>query len=297
MFILTQNERAQNSFFSYLPPIAADRLRAASTDGLCEIRLRKGRPIMLFYVSGCCYLSKRGGTTSSVRDAYILSPGELERACELIFENSLYAHEDELSGGFVTIRGGHRIGIAGSAPCGRIRSYGDISSLNYRIAHEHIGIAEPLLPKLMRDGRVLSTLIVSPPMCGKTSLLRDLVRCISARHIRVGVCDTRRELAAVYDGEPCMDVGDADVISGMSKPAAMMMLLRCMSPEVVACDELGDSADFDSVTRLLTSGVSVIATLHAHSRGSLAKKNSLPAGFDCIVTLRGRGEICEVYYA
>lgn len=297
MFILTQNERAQDSFFSYLPPAAADRLRAAKTDGLCEIRLRKNRPVMLFYTNGCRYLARDGGTTGSAREAYIIGSSELIRACELVFENSLYAHEDELSGGFVTIRGGHRIGIAGSAPCGKIRSYGDISSLNYRIAHEHIGIAEPLLPKIIKGGRVLSTLIVSPPMCGKTSLLRDLIRCISSRQIRVGVCDTRREIAAVYDGEPCMDVSDADIISGMSKPAAMMMLLRCMSPEVIACDELGDAADFKCVSQLLSSGVAVIATLHAYSREALAEKNRLPEGFECIVTLCGRGEICEVYYA
>lgn len=296
MYVLSPVEKPENSFFSYLPPLPADRLRSAKTDGLCEIRLRKNRPVMLFYTDGCRYLSKNGGDAATASSAYIITPSELERACELVFENSLYAHEDELSGGFVTIRGGHRIGIAGSAPCGKIRSLCDISSLNYRIAHEHTGIAEPIIGKIIRSGRVLNTLIVSPPMCGKTSLLRDTVRCLSERQFRVGVCDTRMELAAVHDGEAFMDIGDADVISGMPKPDAMMMLLRSMSPEVIACDELGEAEDFKCVDRLLSCGVSVIATLHGESRASLMRRGRLPAGFECIVTLCGKGEISEVYY-
>ena len=137
-------------------------------------------------------------------------------------------------------------------------------------------------------------------MCGKTTLLRDIVRLLSKNLIKVGICDTRGEIAASYDGEINMDVGDADVITGTEKSTGMMMLLRCMSPEVIACDELGSVEDFKTVEMLMHSGVSVIATAHAQSREALdksLKEKNFNESFETIITLCGTGEICEVYNA
>lgn len=300
MYILTNTQTARKSYMSYLPPAVCSAMSSAPQEGLCEIRLRRARPVMLYYTDGRYFLSSSGGRTKNPMQAYVIGARELLRACELVFEFSLYAHEDELSQGFVTIRGGHRIGIAGGMHDGKMRGLSEITSLNYRIAHEHTGIAEPIMGDIMHGGHAVSTLIISPPMCGKTSLLRDCIRALSSRGVRVGVCDTRGELAAVCDGEAGLDIGDADVISGASKSAGMMMLLRCMSPEVIACDELGDAEDICAAGQIFGCGTALIATAHAACRSELMHRagfsHILPR-FSCIITLGGIGEIREVYHA
>jgi stage III sporulation protein AA len=300
MYILTNEQLKCTGYLAYLPPKLQSAVSAAESDGLCEIRLRRSRPVVLYYIDGRYFLSANGGRCKSAQGAYIIGSRELLRACELVFEFSLYAHEDELREGFVTVRGGSRIGIAGNAKGGAICSYGDICSLNYRIAHEHIGIAEPIIGEVLKGRKIRNTVIISPPMCGKTSLLRDLVRLLSLHGARVGLCDSRGELAAVYDGEPCMDIGDADVLSGMPKSLAMMMLLRCMSPDVVACDELATAEDVSAAFRLFGSGVSLIATAHAANRQEFFSNpvmKPLASRTECVITLGGIGEIREVYHA
>lgn len=299
MYILTNEQAAKTGYLSYLPPRLRDAVCAAPQEGLCEIRLRRSRPAMLYYTTGRYYLARDGGRTKNPCEGYVVSAKELVRACELVFEFSLYAHEDELQEGFVTIRGGHRIGIAGGARGGRICGFSDIGSLNYRIAHEHIGIAEPIIKEII-GRKINNTMIISPPMCGKTSLLRDCVRALAGYGVRVGVCDTRGEIAAVYEGEPGMDIGDADVLSGISKSAGMMMLLRCMSPDVIACDELGGADDVAAAEQIFGCGASLIATAHASSREEFfARKDMerIASRFDCVITLGGIGEIREVYHA
>lgn len=299
MYVLTNCQTSVLQYLSYLPPALSVAAAKAGQDGLCEIRLRRARPVMLYYTDGCYYLDSEGGRTKDLRRAYIVSSQEMTRACEMVFEFSLYAHQDELSEGYVTIRGGHRIGIAGGINSGKIRSLSDITSLNYRIAHEHIGIADPIMPKIIREKRLMNTIIVSPPMCGKTSLLRDIVRASSQQGIRVGVCDTRKEIAAVYDGEPEMDIGNADVVSGAPKSSGMMMLLRCMSPDAIVCDELGAPQDARAAERIFGCGVSLIATAHAGSRKEFFDRPEMSAiagKFDCVITLGGIGEVREVYY-
>lgn len=300
MYILANGQIQASRYLTYLPPSLRDAVSASPQDGLCEIRIRRSRPVMLYYTDGSFYLAAGGGRTQTASEAYIVGARELLRACELIFEFSLYAHEDELSCGFVTIRGGHRIGIAGDVRDGKLRKLSDITSLNYRIAHEHVGISEPILPKIIKEGRILNTLIVSPPMCGKTSLLRDIIRAASVQGIKVGVCDTRGELAAVYDGEPNMDIGNADIISGAPKAVGMTMLLRCMSPDVIVCDELGGADEAAAAKQIFGCGVSLISTAHSSGSAEVFTRREiapLKDNFECIVTLGGIGEIREVYYA
>ncbi|MBQ7793320.1 MAG: stage III sporulation protein AA [Clostridia bacterium] len=300
MYILSDNQLNCQGYLSYLPLNLRKALAQAPQDELCEIRLRKNRPAVLVYRTARCFLCAEGGITQNPKEAYIPTAKELVRVCESVFEFSLYAHEDELSQGYVTIRGGHRIGLCGELRGGRLRSFSDITALNFRIAHEHIGIGEPLRKHIVKNGRVESTLIISPPMCGKTSLLRDITRMLAASGTKVGVCDCRGEIAAVYDGEPCMNVGDADILSGAAKAEGMNMLLRTMSPEVIVCDELGGSEDFSAVSEIFGSGTAVIATAHCASRTVLEKRRNLSqiaADFSLIVTLGGIGEICEVYHA
>lgn len=299
MYILTNEQAEKHGYLSYLPPSLRDAVAQAPQEGLCEIRLRRGRAAMLYYPDGRYYLSHSGGRTKNPDDAYTVGTRELIRACEKVFEFSLYAHEDELRQGFVTIRGGHRIGIAAAAREGKMCALADVGSLNFRIAHEHIGISKPVIPEIMGKNHIRNTIIISPPMCGKTSLLRDIIRALSCKGVRVGVCDTRGELAAVYDGTPGMDIGDADVISGMAKSAGMMMLLRCMSPDVIACDELAGDGDIKACETIFGSGVAVIATAHAANRKELFSRYDMASAakrFECVITLGGVGEIREVYH-
>ncbi len=299
MYIISDNLQRVSGYLAYFPPRLAKALSEASGDELCEIRIRRKRPVSLIYRTERCFLHSSGGRTNNINEAYIATNSEIERLLEALFECSLYAHESELENGYITIKGGHRIGLCGEVKEGRLRSFSDITALNFRIAHEHIGIGEPLKNHIIKNELVQNTLIISPPMCGKTSLLRDITRMLADGGTKVGVCDTRGEIAAVYDGEPCMNVGNADVLSGSAKAEGMNMLLRTMSPEVIVCDELGGNEDFDAVAEVFGSGTAIIATAHCTSREELEKRRSLSElskAFSLIVTLRGIGEIDEVYH-
>ncbi len=300
MYILSDNLQEFGGYLSYFPLGLKNALMKAESEELCEIRLRRNRPIVLIYRSYRCFLSANGGNTREIKSAYIPSAKELERFLETAFEFSLYAHESELAQGYITVKGGHRIGLCGELREGKLRRFSDITAVNFRIAHEHIGIGEALKEHIVENKRVKSTLIISPPMCGKTSLLRDIARMLSEEGTKVGVCDTRGEIAAVYDGIPCMNVGDADILSGSAKVEGMNMLLRTMSPEVIICDELGGSEDFTAVAEVFGSGTAIIATAHCQSRSEIKRRKNLSKlaeEFNLIITLEGIGEICEVYHA
>lgn len=296
MYILS-NIKETSGICQYLPPALRIAAEKADLGGLCEMRIRLGKPVIMCYLNSKLYLSESGGLTASREDAYIVSREEMASLLGRIFDYSLYAHEDEFQSGFVTLKGGHRVGLCGEVKGGKIRTLSDVTSVNIRIAGEHKGIAEPLKDKLVNGTQIKNTLIISPPMCGKTTLLRDIIRMLSESGIKVGVCDTRGELAAIYDGRAYMDIGDADVLSGAKKAAGIEMLLRTMSPEVIVCDELSGARDLSAVREALGCGTSIIASAHAQNFDELLKKPQLRAlarNFDLIVTLKGIGEICEV---
>ncbi len=297
MYILSNITQKSSGISSYLPPAVRHLFESAKQEDLCEIRLGRGRPVILCYIDSKAYLSKKGGTTLLRENAYTVTIEDMASLLGKIFDHSLYAHEDEFQSGFVTLKGGHRVGLCGEVKSGRIRTLSDITSVNIRIAGELRGIAEPLKDKLINGSRIKNTLIISPPMCGKTTLLRDIIRMLSELGMKVGVCDTRGELAAVCDGVSHMDIGDADVLSGAKKAEGIEMLLRTMSPDVIVCDELSGARDLAAVREALGSGTSIIASAHAKDYDELLKKPHLRAlakNFDLIITLCGIGEICEV---
>ena len=161
---------------------------------------------------------------------------------EYIAGYSLYAYEDELRQGFLTIQGGHRVGVAGKILMeeGKVRSIRYISFLNIRLAHQVEGCADKVMPFIVENGEVCHTLIISPPCCGKTTLLRDVIRQISNGNAwcegkNVGVVDERSEIGGAYQGVPQNDLGiRTDLLDCCPKAEGMMMLIRSMSPEVVA---------------------------------------------------------------
>lgn len=195
-----------------------------------------------------------------------LTQPQVEQTAEALCEHALYARAEEQRQGFVTLRGGHRMGL-----CGRVVTQGqsvralrDISSLCLRVAGQWRGAADALAPHL-RDGqgRVRSTLIVGLPGMGKTTMLRDACRRLSEQGVRMAVADERSEIAAMCDGVAQLDVGpNTDVLDGCGKEAGMRWLLRAMSPQALVTDELGGAADAQAVLDAARSGVSVLATLH-----------------------------------
>lgn len=234
---------------------------------LYEIRLRAGRPMFLIYDGGECFLRTRG------REPYLVTREDLKETLEYVSGYSLYAYEDELRQGYMSVQGGHRVGVTGKVILDgdRIRGMKYISCINLRLAHEIQGCADPVMEHIRKENWTAHTLLISPPRCGKTTLLRDMIRQLSNGSgkipgVTVGVVDERSELAGCYQGIPQNDLGiRTDVLDGCPKAQGMQMLIRSMSPSVVAVDELGREEDFKAVESVIYSGCKLIATAHGAS--------------------------------
>ena len=240
-----------------------------------EIRLRSNKPLSL-KIGQDIYILE-----------YIVKQEEILQAFEKICENSIYSYRRQICDGYITIRGGNRVGIVGSAVVdnGQVININYISSLNFRIARQKIGCSNKVIEDIIniKDNTVHNTLIISPPGCGKTTLLRDIVRNISNgikvlgfKGKIVGVVDERGEIAAMYKGIPQNDIGImTDVVDNMPKPEAMRMLVRSMSPDVIACDEIGSIEDVNAIDYAMCSGVKGIFTAHGKDIEELNKNPEL----------------------
>ncbi len=256
-----------------------------------EIRLRIGRQVYLSLPDGEEPLT---GTT--------VTRSDLEQTLDKAAEYSRYAAAETIRHGYVTAAGGFRVGLCGTALPGGAGNEGvrDVSSLAVRIPRVREGAALPLLPQLLEEGRLSSTLVLSPPGGGKTTLLRDLVRLLSQgteynSPCRVALVDERGELAAVHRGRPQLEVGcHTDVMDGCPKHLAVPMLLRAMTPQVIALDEVALPADVDAVCAAAGCGAALLATVHA---ASLDELKTRPVGrallacgvFRQAVLIEGRG--------
>ena len=257
-----------------------------------ELRLRIGRAV---------YLTMPGGETALPQTRVIR--GDLEQVLDRATEYSRYTAAETLRHGYLTAPGGFRIGVCGTALPGGGQSDGirDISSLAIRIPRVREGAAEAVLPQLVEGGRPLGTLILSPPGGGKTTLLRDLVRLLSqgtdlCPPQRVALVDERGELAAVHRGRPQLEVGcHTDVMDGCPKHLAVPMLLRAMTPRIIALDEVALEEDVAAVRSAVGCGVTLLATVHAASLVDLEARCVGRAllgsgGFRRAVVIEGGGE-------
>ncbi len=248
-----------------------------------EVRLRANAPLTIGVWGESCFITPTGGVTNHENDAYRVTKEELQGAFFAVCENSVYAHMEELRQGFITLKGGHRVGICGRTICenGEIKTFREVSSLNFRIARQIIGIADSVIDMIIEGSRVDSTLIISPPQMGKTTLLRDLTRQISNRGFKTAVADDRGEIGAMYGGVPENDVGaQTDIIDNAPKGQAILMLLRTMSPRVIISDEIAAKEDADAICLAHGTGVSVIATTHGESLAEVKKRLVLKPLFE-----------------
>lgn len=268
-------------------------------DYLQEIRLRSGYPIILLY---------RG--KEQILPVQITEKNIWE-TLDYVSNYSLYAYENELKQGFITIEGGHRVGMAGQVLLehGKVKNLKQISSLNIRISHEILNCADKLFPYITYNKQMYHTLLISPPRCGKTTILRDLIRQISdgnrwVKGCTVGVVDERSELAGCYQGVPQNHMGmRTDVLDGCPKAEGMLMLIRSMAPQVIAVDELGAPEDVQALRYAMHCGCKMLATVHGESMKEISRKPLFEQllkdqCFERYIVLRnGRhiGEIAGIY--
>lgn len=260
---------------AYMLPEPIRRILLCSGIGqefLREIRLRIGRPFLVETAAGEYFLGEDGTVLRTEKGAFIIKAEDIKTTMELLTGYSVYAFEEELRRGYFTIEGGHRVGVAGRCVTegGNVLRMQYISFLNIRIAHECKGCSEGLYRYLYGNGQYYHTLLFAPAGHGKTTYLRDLIRLLSDNGLRVGIADERSELAACRHGIPQHDVGvRTDVMDGCPKAAAMEMLLRSMTPQVLAADEIGMPEDVEAIRQAAVSGCKVVATAHGDTFSEL----------------------------
>ncbi len=253
---------------------------------IVEIRLRAGRPAVLvdiFREMQVC--------------SGVLTAEDIGECFTEICQYSVHSFQSDIAEGFITLDGGHRVGICGTAVKngGKIEFLKNISGLNIRIAHEVVGCSDELFKRVF-SGEPRSLLIGGKPLCGKTTVLRDLARKLGEKR-RVTIIDSRNEISASVGGTPSLDVGlNTDVLCGCGKSEGIMLALRSMSPEVIICDEIAD--DEKAVEEALFCGVKVIASAHGGSFAELTSRphiGRLVPLFEYTAILGERGRLSAVY--
>lgn len=273
--------------------------RCDKLDKIQEIRVKVNKPLFLV----CDNKELKLNYSSTLEDVKII----LQRMSNY----SIYAFEDEIKQGYITIQGGHRVGLCGSCVLDKnsIKTIKNIASINIRVAREVIGCGDRIIPYITKDNRILNTIIISPPKCGKTTILRDLSRLISygvpklnLSGKNVSVIDERSEIGACFRGMPQMDIGiRTDILDGCPKSEGIIMAIRSMAPQVVICDEIGTYKDMESIILALNSGVNLITTIHGFDiddlyRRPVFKEVMENKVFDKAVVLSNRRGIATIEY-
>lgn len=267
-----------------------------------EIRIRENRPLELLIGTEHFFVNQNGELQLFSEHAYRPSHDVCKRFLERITNYSLYSMEEQLKRGYITVTGGHRIGLAGRTILekGEVKGIRDITGFNIRIAKEIRGTALSLIKKITSENKktIESTLIIAPPQFGKTTLIRDMARCISygvyeeqsdfavyeqslLTSKKVAIIDERSEIAACYKGVPTFDVGPrTDVMDACPKAEGIMMMIRSMSPEVMIVDEIGRAEDVYALQEASHAGIKMIATVHGYSLQDIYKRPLLKGLID-----------------
>lgn len=229
---------------------------------LQEIRIRVDKPL----------ISQVGNR--EIINQYIPRSEDIKTIIQRMSNYSIYAFEEEIKQGYITIKGGHRVGICGRCIIEKneVKTIKNIASINIRICREVLSCADSIMKFILKNNEAINTIIISPPKCGKTTLIRDITRNISEgiekenfNGKKVCVIDERSEIGACFNGVPQLHVGiRTDILDGCPKSEGIMMAIRSMSPDVIVCDEIGTNKDMNSILTALNSGVSLITTIHGY---------------------------------
>lgn len=252
----------EKEILKILPSEIKKQLNALNFKNLQEIRIRSQKPIIV-----------KDGTCEIVTD-YIATLEEVGSIVKRMSSYSIYAYDDEIKQGYITINGGHRVGICGKCVVEgeKVKTIKYPASLNIRICREVAGCSDKILPYILKSSMVENTIIISPPNCGKTTLLRDIAKKLSngiskldLKGMKVCVIDERSEIASCVNGVPQLNLGlRTDVLDSCPKSQGIMMAIRSMSPDVIVCDEIGSTEDIESIIKAMNSGVKLITTVHGY---------------------------------
>lgn len=249
-----------------------------------EIRVRQGRPFEIVTHRDVWYLHRESNRLQrTIHKAWVMDKEECSKLLNRLSHHSLYTLEDELQKGYITLAGGHRVGLAGKVILkqGLVSHLRDITHLNIRIAHEVKEISRPYLPYLFRGDYRNNLLIIAPPQCGKTTMLRDFARLLATGDqerpaVKVGIVDERSEIAGCYQGVPQFDVGvRTDVLDACPKAEGMMMMIRSMSPDWLIVDEIGREEDSKAIQEAVYAGIQLIATAHGHALRDIQRRPTM----------------------
>ncbi len=266
--------------------IAIEGAMAHGLGPLEEIRLRADKPVVLLNYYREWFIGKDGLPSSKPFGSFTVTQEDIRDCVELMSENSIYAYQEEIKNGYITIKGGHRVGLTGRAVMdgASVKNVKDISGLNIRLSNQIFGCSAKVMGYVIRNcSDVYNTLIISPPQCGKTTILRDIARNLSNgiteagfKGIKVAIVDERSELAACVKGIPQNDVGiRTDVLDGCPKNIGMKMMIRSMSPKVIITDEIGNEGDREAVHSVLNAGVRIITTAHGYNISELKSRREV----------------------
>ena len=275
-------------------------------DNTYEIRLRIGRPIILITKDSSVYLNKNSSVSYEVKDdTYFCSLKDISDTFNRLCSYSIHTHQADINNGFITVKGGHRVGIAGTAVInskGEITSLKDISSLNIRIARNVCGCSSELISKCLYETDK-SLIIAGPPSCGKTTLLKDVARSLSmglgCKNKKVVIADERQELAFLENGMPDKYLGyNCDVLSSYPKDKAILTALRTLSPEYIICDEIGSFEEIAAISQGVNSGCRFIVTVHVGDYDELLKRKQIELLLETYsfeeVVLLSKDNVCTI---
>lgn len=264
-----------------------EKIRNIKGENIEEIRLRINKPLI---INGnqrdYFYNEKNKNLDMNMNNAYVVTKEDIEQTFQIICKYSIHSFMDDIKKGFITLRGGHRVGIVGKAIVeeGKVENIKHISSLNIRISKEVKNCSDKVMNHIIKSPTTINnTIIISPPQCGKTTLLRDIVRNLSDgsdkfnfKGVKVALIDERNEIAGSYLGIPQMDVGiRTDIIETCPKDMGIIMVLRSMSPNVIVTDEIGTEKDIKALYTALNGGVGLITTVHGDSIEDIRNRKEL----------------------
>lgn len=284
----------------YFPSYIGQSLeRLADYNDIHEIRMRIGRPVGIVSFGKEKFLTEKGNLTDFPDMCRRISSDDIEYSFRAVCDYSIHSYKREISGGFITLEGGNRVGICGTAVTenNRISSLKYISGLNFRIAGQALGCGEELCGMYEKD--ICSILIIGPPMSGKTTVIRDMCRKLGEKK-RISIIDERGEIGAVYHGLPQNDIGRmTDVFDGYPKAEGIMTAVRVMSPDIVVCDEIGGEEDCGALLSSANAGVRIIASVHGNDLSGVRKRKYLNevienGVFDRYAVLKGGKDIGKI---